>query len=189
MKHRLLAQSLSLIALVVLASAVGLSQEPEPADNSAQQMRNEGPPRDVRVNVIQQLGLSRDQLQQMRRLNMGRKPLVDAGQRRLRQANRALDQAIYADQVSDAEVEVRLKELQMAQAEMAKIRFTHELNVRRVLTPDQLVRFRAIRQQFDQTREPRTGRVDRARPDAASPRERPRALRQMIRDRQTKARP
>jgi len=189
MKHRFLAQSLSLIALVVLASAAGFSQEPDPADMSAPQMRNEGPPRDVRVNVIQQLGLSRDQLQQMRRLNMARKPLVDAGQRRLRQANRALDAAIYADQVSDAEVELRLKELQMAQAEMAKIRFTHELNVRRVLTPEQLVRFRAIRQQFDQKGEPRTARVNPPRPNSASPRERPRALRQMIRDRQTKARP
>lgn len=189
MKHRLLARFLSLIALVVLASAVGFSQEPESSESSGQPVRSEGPPPDVRVNVIQQLGLSRDQLQQMRRLNMARKPLADAGQRRLRQAGRSLDQAIYADQVSDADVEARLRELQMAQAEMAKIRFTHELNVRRVLTPDQLVRFRAIRQEFEQNVGPRNARVNPGRPNAVPPRERPRGLRQMIRDRQTKAKP
>lgn len=122
--------------------------------------------------AIRQLGLSRDQLQQIRRLNMGRKPQMDAAQMRLRDANRALDEVIYGDNVSDAEFQLKLRELQAAQAEVARIRFAGELSVRRVLTPDQLVRFRKLRQRFEEERPPlRDPRGQR--PGGADPQMRP----------------
>ncbi len=108
-------------------------------------------PQDMRTAVLGQLGLSRDQVQQIRRVNMERKPLMDEAQKRLREANRALDEAIYSDQVSESDVQSRLKEAQLAQAEVAKIRFMNEFAVRRILTPEQLVRFRDLRQKFEQT--------------------------------------
>lgn len=107
---------------------------------------------DVRTATLRQLGLSNVQLQQIRRINIERKPLMDAAQRRLSQSNRLLDEIIYADNARDADIQARLKDFQLAQAEVSKIRFMNELAVRRILTPEQLVRFRQMRQRFEQVR-------------------------------------
>ncbi|MBK6721879.1 MAG: hypothetical protein IPG58_00925 [Acidobacteria bacterium] len=41
----------------------------------------------------------------------------------------------------------------MAQAEVYKVRFTSELAIRRILTPEQLVRFRNMRERFERARQ------------------------------------
>jgi len=101
-----------------------------------------------RPNLLLFLGLSPEQMQQIRRMNQARKPLVEAATLRLRAANRALDEAIYADDVDEPTFQARLKELQLAQADVAKLRFTSELEVRKILTPDQLARFRDLRKRL-----------------------------------------
>lgn len=125
-----------------------VEQQPQdsqrPADNR---------PQDIRGNALRQLGLSKEQIQQIRRINAQRKPDMEGAQKRLREANRALDETIYADQVSETDVQARLKEHQSAQAEVARIRFMNEFAIRRILTPDQLVRFRELRQRFEQMRQ------------------------------------
>ncbi|MFM9905252.1 MAG: Spy/CpxP family protein refolding chaperone [Pyrinomonadaceae bacterium] len=144
---------LSLILLAVFAFVLadrGFGQEARP-DGQGQAVQNQ--PQDVRGNALRQLGLSKEQIQQIRRLNMERKPLMDEAQRRFREANRALDEAIYADQVNDADVQNRLREVQLSQAEVAKVRYMNELSVRRILTQEQLIRFRELRQRFEKARE------------------------------------
>jgi Spy/CpxP family protein refolding chaperone len=101
-----------------------------------------------RPNLLQELNLSREQIQQIRRINQARRPLMQEAQMRFRQANRALDEAIYADSPNDADVQARMKEVQLAQAEIIKIRTTSELAIRKVLTPEQLVKFRELRERF-----------------------------------------
>ncbi|MDQ3179237.1 MAG: periplasmic heavy metal sensor [Acidobacteriota bacterium] len=101
-----------------------------------------------RLNLLQELALVQEQKQQLRRLNADRKPLMREAQIRLREANRNLDRAIYADNVDETEIQARIKELQLAQAEVIKIRSLTELEVRKILTPEQLVKFREIRRQF-----------------------------------------
>jgi Spy/CpxP family protein refolding chaperone len=101
-----------------------------------------------RPNLLQELNLSREQIQQIRRINQARRPLMQEAQRRFRQANRALDEAIYADSPNEADIQARMKEVQMAQAEVIKIRTTSELAIRKVLTPEQLVKFRELREKF-----------------------------------------
>ena len=110
-------------------------------------------PKDMRTEVLGQLGLSRDQIQRIRRVNVERKPFMEAAQTRLREANSLLDEAIYADQVNETDVQARLKDAQLAQAEVARIRFMNEFAVRRILTPEQLVRFRDLRRKFEQQRQ------------------------------------
>jgi Spy/CpxP family protein refolding chaperone len=105
---------------------------------------------DGRAAFLRQLGLSQDQIRQIRRLNMERKPLMEAAQRNLREANRKLDEAIYADQVNENDVQTLLKEAQLAQAEVFKIRSMNEFAIRRILTAEQLVRFRDLRQRFEE---------------------------------------
>ena len=109
-------------------------------------------PVDFKTNALKQLGLSRDQLQRIRALNQERKPLMDAAQMRLRMANRSLDGTIYSDTATETDFQARLKDFQMAQAEVAKIRFMNEFGVRRILTAEQLTRFRQLRDRFEDSR-------------------------------------
>jgi len=139
---------ISAFAIVGVASA----QDNKPVENQIQDAQRpaDTKPKDARTEALQQLGLTREQFQQIRRLNAERKPVMDEAQKRLREANRALDEAIYADNVSDADVLARLKEVHAAQAEVVRIRSMNELAVRRILTPNQLMHFRELRQRFEE---------------------------------------
>lgn len=106
-----------------------------------------------RPNLLQELSLTQDQRQQIRRINAEKRPLVRDAQQRLREANRNLDLAIYADTINEAEIASRLRDVQTAQAELSKIRFTNELAIRKVLTAEQLSKFRALRLRFAQSLE------------------------------------
>lgn len=101
-----------------------------------------------RPNLLRILDLSPAQLLEVRRINQARKPLMEAAQMRLGDANRALDETIYADTFDEAAFESRLKDVQAARAEVARLRFTSEMNIRKILTPEQIARFRVLRRQF-----------------------------------------
>lgn len=147
------------IQFIVLAAVLGIgalsvaAQTPPAApaaDVKPTPAANDQP--DNKINFLAQLGLSREQIQQIRRLNQERRPLMVAAQMRLRAANRALDEAIYSDTMSDADVDARTKELQDAQAEVVRIRSMSEFSIRKILTPEQLARFRELRAQFEEVR-------------------------------------
>ncbi len=103
-----------------------------------------------RPNIIRELDLSPDQFKDIRRLNQQRKPLMQAAQERQRLANQRLDEAIYADNYDEQEVQNRLREMQTAHSEILKIRTGTESSIRRLLTADQLIKFRQLRQNFAQ---------------------------------------
>jgi Spy/CpxP family protein refolding chaperone len=140
--------------LFLLISALGIAmassvpgQEPaaeaaEPAAKSEQR----------KPDLLLELGLSQEQVQQIRVINRDKKPVMEAANRRLREANRNLDQAIYANTVDDSLVEARLAEFQAAQADVVRLRFMNELAVRKLLTPDQLAKFIELRRRFMQAK-------------------------------------
>jgi Spy/CpxP family protein refolding chaperone len=101
-----------------------------------------------RPNLLAELDLSSEQIQQIRRINADKRPLMREAQMKIREANRRLDAAIYADRADEAEIQTRLKDVQAAQAEVSKIRSMTEYAVRLVLTPAQLLKFREVRQRF-----------------------------------------
>ena len=113
---------------------------------------------DDRPNLLKELGLTPEQVQQIRRMNQARRPLMENAVRRLREANRSLDMAIYADTLNEEDVAARMKEFQLAQAEVAKLRFRGELELRKVLTSEQLGKFRQLRERFGRGRERRQNR-------------------------------
>lgn len=140
-----------LFSLIITLFAIGFSI----AETRAQEEmppKEQRPPlgRERRPNLLQELNLSREQIQQIRRINQARKPLMQEAQMRFRQANRALDAAIYADSPNETDVQARMKDVQMAQAEIIKIRTLSEFAIRKVLTPEQLVKFRGLRERFMQ---------------------------------------
>jgi len=164
---------------------------------SPDQLAVGGPPSgahvpDGRGNVLRELGLTREQVQDIRRINQERRSALEAAGRRLREANRAVDEAIYADTADDSLIKTRLAELQSAQSEAASLRFEKELAIRRVLTPEQLVRFRDLRRKFDEVRrtadERRHERRELRNGPPADGAQRP-AMRQMLRQNNARPRP
>ncbi len=154
---------LSLAVSIVLSSAI-FGQGESPRDD-------QDPPRrqgNNRPNVLRHLGLSPGQLQQIRQLNMRRRPIMEAAQLRFREANRRLDEAIYADQLNETEVQDRIKEVQESQSELIRMRSMSELTIRKVLTPEQLTRFRRLRQRYEEVNS-RSGRQALAMPSETGP--------------------
>ncbi|MEP6924719.1 MAG: periplasmic heavy metal sensor [Pyrinomonadaceae bacterium] len=140
-----------ILSAAVVVKAQGQQSQPDsagrrqmqPSQNNDQQPAN-------RPNLLQLLNLSPDQIQQMRAINQEMRETVRAANMRLRQARRALDTAVYADTPNQAEVDQRVRALTNAQAEAIKLRADVEFRIRQILTPDQLIRFRDLRRQFEQ---------------------------------------
>ncbi|MBV6496814.1 MAG: hypothetical protein DCC44_03755 [Acidobacteria bacterium] len=105
---------------------------------------------DKREAIMQELGLTDEQKIQLRELNKARKPQMLAAQKTFREAMKALDAAIYADVFDEYTYNLRLADMQKAQAEVQRLRFENEVNIRKILTPTQLNSFRDLRRRFAQ---------------------------------------
>lgn len=138
---------LFLFLTTLMVAGVALGQDGPPPQDVGDERRGRGRP-----NLFAELGLSPDQVRQIRQINQHRRPAMAEAQQRMREANRNLDLAIYGDTVSDAEFQTRLKEFQSAQADVGRLRFESELAIRKVLTAEQLVRFRELRRRFSEAR-------------------------------------
>jgi len=145
--NKMLSPRLVLLTVVVLAGFTSVFAQDNPPPDATRPPAEQGQ-KIKRPDLLRILGLTPEQMQQVRRMNQQRKPLMDAAMVRLRNANRALDEAIYADNFDEAIFQASLKELQLAQADAAKLRFLNELGVRKILTPEQLARFRDLRRKF-----------------------------------------
>lgn len=135
------------LLLTVLAFSTVSAQDSEQNENpNPQQVKRP-------FQLFQELGLSPDQIQQIRRINQERRPIMQEAARRWRQANRDLDLAIYADNSTEEQVKELLKTAQLAQAELLRERSLTEYMIRKVLSPEQLVKFRNLRQQMMEQRQ------------------------------------
>ena len=153
---RILTPQLILLAFFVLTLAVAAAaQQPRPANN----VQNDPEPaqrgEQQRPNLLAELGLTQEQMDAIRRINQERKPTEIAARQRFQEANRALNMSIYGENVDEAAFQQRLREFQTTQAELARIKFTNELAVRRVLTQEQLMKFRDLRRRFAEGRDGR----------------------------------
>lgn len=108
-----------------------------------------------RPNLLRELDLTPEQVRQIRDINQTNRQEIRAAQQRVLETRRDMDQAIYAEKADEATVQVRLREFQDAQAEAAELRAKLEFSIRKVLTPEQLLRFRELRQNFEQFRKDR----------------------------------
>lgn len=101
-----------------------------------------------RPNLLSELDLSPSQIQQIRQINRSQQSSRRAAQQRVKEARISLDEAIYADDFNETEIQNRLKEFNAAQTEAAQNKAMNELEIRKVLTPEQLVKFREVRRRF-----------------------------------------
>lgn len=128
-----------LTALLVLltAATVALAQQ-DPAINPAQPA---GP------DPIEQLRLTPDQRQAIRRIVAENRDERQATNQRVREANIALDQALDTDPPDENVIEQRINELAAAQAAQLRIRIHAEIKIRRILRPEQIATLRRLRLQ------------------------------------------
>lgn len=97
---------------------------------------------------IEQLRLSPEQRQRIRAIfeeNKGERQMTN---RRLREANLALDQALDSEPVNEAVIDERLNDLAAAQAAQMRMRIQTEIKIRRELRPEQLATLRRLRLQM-----------------------------------------
>lgn len=96
---------------------------------------------------ITQLQLTPDQRQRVRLILEENKDERQSINRRVREANVALDQALDADRTDENVIEQRINDLATAQAAQMRLRIHTEMKIRRELTPDQLATLRRLRLQ------------------------------------------
>jgi Spy/CpxP family protein refolding chaperone len=133
------------IFITLLATAIfgitAFSQEVAPPTS-------DGTVKVQRPRLMEELGLTREQAQQIRKINLQRQPLMKQAQMQVRLAQKALDEAVYADVADENDIKEKVKEVQLAAAEVTKIKAFTEYSIRNVLTSEQLVKFRAVREKL-----------------------------------------
>ena len=144
--------SLALLVLGLLVFVVpsGLAQSAaaapqQPPDAGAQQP---GPSEDP----ITQLNLTpqqRQQIRSIRELSRDERALIN---HRVQETQKALNQALDADNPDEALIEQRAREAGEAQTASIRLRALTEIRIRRVLTPEQLKTLRVLRAQAQQIR-------------------------------------
>ena len=96
---------------------------------------------------IEQLRLTPDQRQAIRRIVAENRDERQSMNQRVREANIALDQALDADPPDENLIEQRISELTAAQAAQLRLRIHTEIKIRRVLRPEQIATLRRLRLQ------------------------------------------
>src|SRR5215216_7639868 len=119
------------IVLLVAATTATYAQDPPP----------------TAVDQIEQLSLTPEQRQKIRMIFEENKVQRQLTNRRVREANIALDQALDAEPIDETLIEQRVNELATAQATQLRMRIQTELKIRRELRPEQLATLRRLRLQ------------------------------------------
>jgi len=122
---------LPISALLVLATLTVFAQSPQDSQSNA------APP-GAGPDIMEQLRLTPDQAQKIRQMQRQTREERAAIGDRLREANRALEDALYAPTLDEALIEQRMQAVAAAQSAQLRMRIQTEMRIRRVLNPDQL---------------------------------------------------
>jgi Spy/CpxP family protein refolding chaperone len=132
--------------LLIFSSVATIAQQKADQLTQLPQEKTDSPKR-LSAKILQELDLTPDQIQRIRAVNQKMRIQLRQALLRLKQANNELDEAMYANELNEATVMEKLRNLQIAQAEVTKLRIQLELEFRKILTSEQLEKFRRLRQQ------------------------------------------
>ena len=127
--------------LILATSSIGQARwlEHDPPPNQVQPVDAPDP--------IEQLRLTPDQRQRIRVILEQNKEDRQMTNRRVREANVALDQALDAEQIDETLIDQRINDLSAAQGAQLRMRIRTELQIRRELRPEQLAILKRLRLQ------------------------------------------
>jgi Spy/CpxP family protein refolding chaperone len=129
---------LPIIAILVLVTANAVAQSPQDQQPNA-------PPQGAAPDLLEQLRLTPEQQQKIRQIQRDTKDERTAITLRLRESNRALEDALDAETLDDSLIEQRMQAVSAAQAAQLHLRIQTEVRIRRVLNPDQLAVWHDLR--------------------------------------------
>ncbi len=127
--------ALPIFVALLLAGATVYAQEQSP----------DGPERREAPDLLGRLRLTPDQLQRIREIQRDMKDERAAVGQRLRESNRALEDALDAESFDEQVIEQRIQAVNAAQNAQLRLRIQTEMRIRRVLNPDQLATLKEIR--------------------------------------------
>ena len=167
------------LSVLLLFSFARTAQAQDATDNAAPQpevapRERAASRRNDAASLLMQLNLSPEQRAQLIEIRTQSASEDQVLSRRLNQARRALDAAIYADNVDEAVIEERAREVAAALSAVLRMRALTQLRVRRVLTPEQLDLFLQLRREASlRQRRERRGRRGAEDDNSRPRRERP----------------
>jgi Spy/CpxP family protein refolding chaperone len=129
--------------------------------------------RDLQRRLMQEIGLTDDQRMRMQEIRRSNEDDAIAVGRRIRRARALLDREIMSEPFNEATVSRAIDELAAAQAEKTRLEARIRAQLRRVLTPEQVLKYheierrlrREMRQQIEQDKE--IGMLDATAPRTA----------------------
>jgi Spy/CpxP family protein refolding chaperone len=133
------------LVLVLTAASFAPAQQGSTAAQQGSTVAQQEPA--VAGDPIEQLRLTPDQRQAIRRIVAESKDERQITNRRLREATVALDQALDTDPADDNVIEQRINDLALAQAAQLRMRIHTEVRIRRLLRPEQIATLRRLRLQ------------------------------------------
>ncbi len=134
----------TILSLVAATSALGAT--PPHSLGAQQQQQPDSAQRNSGDDPIRELNLSPEQRERIRAIRDQLHEERAAINQRLRETNRALEEALDAGNPDESVVEQRLRDVAAAQAAATRMRVLSEVRIRRVLTPEQLITLRTLRQ-------------------------------------------
>jgi len=142
MKLVMLAATVLLFGLcgVVAAQTTQAENSPAPAQTQTPDLQPN------QMADLRPLGLTPDQIQKIRTINFDLKNERQAAGMKLRQTQRALAEAIESGTPNESLIEQRSREVAEAQANTIRLRSLTEARILQVLTPEQRVKLREMRQ-------------------------------------------
>lgn len=135
---RILFPLILLMAIAGIKVSAQTTQNAEPAQTQAGQA--------TQLPDFAQLNLSPDQIQKIRTINADLKDQRQAAGMKLRQAQRALAEAVEAPTPNETLIEQRSHELADAQAATIRLRSLTEARILQVMSPEQRLKLREMRQ-------------------------------------------
>lgn len=134
----------------IVAAALLISLSDAIHAQSTQQQQNSGAPPQTQAQADQMLGalnLTPDQIQKIRSINADLQEQRDEANLRLRLAQRSLREAIQSPAPDETLISQRSKEVADAQSNTIRLRSLREARILQVLTPEQRITLRELRQQ------------------------------------------
>ena len=126
--------------------------QPKPAQN--QQPARPRPVLDrqelARQQIFRQIGLNQEQQDRMVRIRNSHDDEIVSSGRKLRQAQRGLDEAMMDPQYNAAEVSRRIEALAQAHADRVRVMQRVKAEIRQVLTPEQVMKFNQVQREMQQ---------------------------------------
>ena len=163
-KTKVLSGSLGVLLLVATAFAQAKAQTATPQQSQtdpAQKRANEANPAPNQAPDLAQLNLTPEQIQKWRAINAELKDRQQAATMRLRLARRALADAIESPISNEELIKERAKEVSEAQAATNELQALRQARILQMLTPEQRIKLREIRQQNQATRRPNNQQLPR----------------------------